>query len=175
MVLLHIVGINGALMNAHQLHQTITELIRAACTEGHLEWSVLAEWERQWENCQQKLPLLEAKVQELQAALKKSLEPPLQYSIFLKPAPGAERDVVVGSGSGRMEVHLADHGLVPDAQGQGEPHTLAREFDHLIHQDPSTLAYHGHVTGGGTNQTLRREEEGVYVSRRVDTQAIGTD
>ncbi len=95
-------------MNANELYQTVTELLREACTSGELEWGVLAEWERQWTNCQQKLPLLEAKIGELEDALKKSLEPPLQYSVFLQPAPGDQRDVVVGTGSARLEVHLTD-------------------------------------------------------------------
>jgi hypothetical protein len=53
-------------MNAYELYQIVTESLRAACTSGELEWSVLAEWDRQWVNCQQKLPLLEAKVQDLE-------------------------------------------------------------------------------------------------------------
>jgi hypothetical protein len=56
-------------MNAYELYQIVTESLRAACTSGELEWSVLAEWDRQWVNCQQKLPLLEAKFKPLRVCV----------------------------------------------------------------------------------------------------------
>lgn len=134
-------------MNANQLYQTITELLRNACTAGEIEWSVLAEWERQWQNCQEKLPLLEAKVHELQLALKKSLEPPLSYSVFLSPAPGDERDVVVGAGNARLEVHLADTVTEPvDSLLPGQ--------ELVLNKDQNVVATRGMYTGGETAEVV---------------------
>ncbi len=134
-------------MNANELYQVVTEQIRAACASGELEWSVLAEWDRQWANCQQKLPLLEAKIHELEEALKKSLEPPLQYSVFLKPAPGDERDVVVGTGSARLEVHLTD-----DVTATSVDLTPGQEV--VLNKDQNVVAIRGMYAGGETAEVV---------------------
>jgi SpoVK/Ycf46/Vps4 family AAA+-type ATPase len=134
-------------MNANELYQTVTELLREACASGDLEWGVLAEWERQWTNCQQKLPLLEAKIGQLEEALRKSLEPPLQYSVFLQPAPGDERDVVVGSGSARLEVHLTD-------EVSETPDTLTPGQQVVLNKDQNVVAIRGMYAGGETAEVV---------------------
>jgi len=76
-------------MESNELHNIVRDLIRAACTEERLEWGILAEWEKQWETCHDKLPLLEEKAREMEIALTKVLEPPLHYAVYLAPARGA--------------------------------------------------------------------------------------
>jgi proteasome-associated ATPase len=134
-------------MNANELYRVITELLRQACTNGELEWSALAEWDRQWINCQQKLPLLEAKIHELEDALKKSLEPPLQYSVFLKPAPGGQREVIVGTGSARLEVHLTD-------EVSETPDTMAPGQEVVLNKDQNVVAVRGWYSGGETAEVV---------------------
>lgn len=134
-------------MDVNDLHRTITELLKTACTNGQLEWSVLAEWERQWANSQQKLPLLEKKIHELETELTKSLEPPLHYAIYLRPSPGDERDVVVGSGSGRLEVHLTDK--VAEAKN-----TITPGQELVLNKDQNVVALRGMYAGGETAEVV---------------------
>jgi SpoVK/Ycf46/Vps4 family AAA+-type ATPase len=134
-------------MDLNELHHAITELLKTACTNGQLEWNVLAEWERQWTNCQQKLPLLEQKIHELEAALTKSLEPPLHYAVYLRPSPGDERDVVVGSGSSRLEVHLAE-----TVSGAKEALTPGQEL--VLNNEQNVVALRGMYAGGETAEVV---------------------
>lgn len=134
-------------MNPQELFRIVTELIRAACARGDLEWSLLAEWERQWNNCQQKLPNLERAVADLQEKLKLSLEPPLQYAVFLGPAPGAEREVIVGTGTTRLEVHLTDEVNVG-------PHDIALGQQVVLNSEHNVVAVRGPYTGGETAEVV---------------------
>ncbi len=134
-------------MNPQELFRIVTELIRAACARGDLEWSVLAEWERQWNNCQQKLPDLEKAVIKLQEKLKLSLEPPLQYAVFLGPAPGTEREVIVGTGTARLEVHLTD-------EVDAGPHDIAPGQQVVLNSEHNVVAVRGPYTGGETAEVV---------------------
>lgn len=134
-------------MDPNRLHLVIREMIKTACTNGELEWSVLAEWEEQWINCQQKLPLLEEKIGELQDALQKSLEPPLHYAIFLGPSPGEERDVIVGTGTARIEARLTD-----DVEDAKDILTPGQEI--MLNKDQNVVALRGFYSGGETAEVV---------------------
>ncbi|MBI5958711.1 MAG: AAA family ATPase [Chloroflexi bacterium] len=134
-------------MDANQLHRVITEILKTACTNGQLDWNVLAEWERQWNICQEKLPLLEHKVRELGDALIKAMEPPLHYAVFLRPAPGEERDVVVGTGGGRLEVHLTD-------QVANALETLTPGQELVLNKDQNVVALRHMYAGGETAEVV---------------------
>lgn len=56
----------------------------------------------------QGLPRLKQDFEELKQMAQKLIEPPLQYGIYLGPAPGGEREIIVGVGPTRLEVHLAN-------------------------------------------------------------------
>lgn len=134
-------------MNGQAFFRTVSEQLRAACTRGEVEWSVLAEWERWWTACQEQLPLLEQKVAELQSALVKALEPPLQYAVALGPSPGSERDLIVGNGHTRMEVHLSPAVDVPaDAIAPGQ--------EVLLNKEQNVVAVRGPYTGGETAEVV---------------------
>ncbi len=134
-------------MHPNALHGVISELIKNACTQGELEWSVLAEFEEQWTNCHEKLPLLERKVGELGEALKKSLEPPLHYAVYLHESPDEARDLVVGSGSARLEVHLA-----PDLAARRAEMFPGQEV--LLNNEQNVVALRGPYTGGETAEVV---------------------
>ncbi len=132
-------------MDPIELHRVVRELLKTACTEGRLEWGVLAEWEKQWENCRDKLPLLEQKAREMEAALKKSLEPPLHYAVYLGPAPGDQRDVVVGANSARLEVHLTD-GAAADVLVPGQ--------ELVLNNEQNVVATRSMYSGGETAEVI---------------------
>ena len=132
-------------MDTNELHRVIRELLKAACTEGRLEWGVLAEWEKQWENCRDKLPLLEQKAREMEVALKKSLEPPLHYAVYLGPAPGDQRDVVVGANSARLEVHLTDEAAAS---------ALVPGQELVLNHEQNVVAARSMYSGGETAEVI---------------------
>ena len=134
-------------MNPNELHLAITQVLRTACANGQLEWSALAAWEEQWESCQEKLPLLEAKLIELQGALLKALEPPLSYAIFLQHSPGDERDVVVGLGSSRLETRLT-------TEIEPEKDTLQPGQQLMLNKEQNVVALRGPYTGGETAEVV---------------------
>jgi SpoVK/Ycf46/Vps4 family AAA+-type ATPase len=134
-------------MDPNELHQTIFDALRAACTDGQLEWSTLAEWEELWQISQQKIPLLETKVKDLEEALLKSLEPPLSYAVFLRQSPGDERDVVVGAGSSRIEARLS-----AGIEDRRDDLTPGQEL--VLNKEQNVVALRGQYQGGETAEVV---------------------
>lgn len=56
----------------------------------------------------QELPKLKEDLEELRRLAQKLVEPPLQYAFYLGPSLGGEREIIVGVGSARLEVHVAE-------------------------------------------------------------------
>ena len=95
-------------MKTEQELQTIEKVIgrylRSNPADGDLQraFAILGKLREDYEL------LPKGEMEKLKQQLRELTEPPLQYAIYLGPSPSNERDIVVGVGSTRLEVHLAD-------------------------------------------------------------------
>src|SRR5262245_57680990 len=81
-----IAALERLLHSCFRRHQEDDDLVKAVAAAGLLsdEWKTLL------------------------AEIQKLKEAPLQYAIYLGPSPNDERDLLVGVGGARYEVHLAE-------------------------------------------------------------------
>lgn len=86
------------------IEQTIERYLRHNPSDGDLQraYAMLGRLRQEYE------VVPKSELARLEQQLKDLTEPPLQYAIYLGPSPGSERDIVVGIGSARLEVHIAD-------------------------------------------------------------------
>ena len=90
----------------------LDDLIKRHCA-SQSDWKPWSKWQAVKNAWQQDLPRLRNDLDKIRddfAALKeeaqKLIEPPLQYAIYLGPVPEGEREIIVGVGSARLEVHV---------------------------------------------------------------------
>lgn len=81
--------------------EEIDEALKGVCKERQ-DYQLYSHWARVKKACQE-LPELKAQVEEL----KQLREPPFMHAIYLGTAPGDGRELIVGVGSARLEVHAA--------------------------------------------------------------------
>jgi len=81
--------------------EEIDEALKSVCKERQ-DYRVYTRWVQVKKACQE-LPELKAQVEEL----KQLREPPFMHAIYLGTTPGDGRELIVGVGSSRLEVHAA--------------------------------------------------------------------
>jgi proteasome-associated ATPase len=86
------------------IEKVIERYLRSNPADGDLQraFAILGKLREDYEL------LPKGEMEKLKQQMRELTEPPLQYAIYLGPSPSNERDIVVGVGSTRLEVHLAD-------------------------------------------------------------------
>lgn len=86
--------------------EDMEEAIKSLCRERN-DYRLYTRW-KQLRKTLQEMPALKADVEELRQLLRKLGEPPLAHAIYLGASAGRERELIVGIGSARLEVHAAE-------------------------------------------------------------------